>query len=909
MKAVAAVRRMSPLAPALAVLLLGAPAAQGRLPEFYHFSEDSTRLELGGLPVAGLYDEGVLRTFELRFAQADWQVQLAANYDSEVSIAADLIVDGVTYPGVGVRYKGTTSYRRNALKNPFNIDLQFTDPGQDLMGYETLNLHNSAADESFVREVLANHVYRRYIPSPKASFVKLLINGQNWGVYINVQQVNTDLVEEWFQSSRGDRWKVGSTGGMTTPGGGGVLDSTGLVPPGGLGPADSTRIRPAGIGGVRPDSARVPGGMVTPDTTWRPGPQPGGAFADTLVQGGGGGFAGGGGALTWRGTDTTAYQDAYELQRRQSADPWGSLVRLCDVLNNRSLEALADSLDRVLDIDRALWYIAAENLLADSDGYDEKGGDYRLFYEEETGRFHLLQYDANEVLGGGGTMAAGGTPGQGRQFGGTGGTAARGIAKDPFEHQDNASRPLISRLLSVPELRQRYIAHYRTLLAESLDWGNLAPLVQGYRELIESEVEADSLKLGSFAQFQSGFADLQDFVEGRRQYLLSLPDLSRPAPAILSVEAATRAVQRAGSGPLAGAPVQVTATLANAVPVEAVLLYYCEGMAGAFSQVAMADDGAHGDGAAADGVYGGELPPFAAGTLVRYYVEARAAGSFGTASFSPAGAEHDTYVLQVAALRAASTPVVINELMAANGGAVLDPQGEPEDWVELLNVTDGDIDLAGMYLSDAEQNPRQWAFPAGTVLAPGAYLVVWADEDGGDEPGLHASFRLAAGGEHVLLVDADERGNQVLDRVDFPAQEEDHAYGRVPDGTGAFAALSTATPGASNSVPTAVTGSAGTQPPAFRLHANYPNPFNSGTGIAFEVPALAGHQDTPVELAVFDLLGRRVATLVRARVAPGRHEVHWDGRGQHGEELASGVYFYRLTAGDQVATRRLALVR
>ena len=59
-----------------------------------------------------------------------------------------------------------------------------------------------------------------------------------------------------------------------------------------------------------------------------------------------------------------------------------------------------------------------------------------------------------------------------------------------------------------------------------------------------------------------------------------------------------------------------------------------------FSHVSMFDDGAHGDGESGDGVYGGVIPPNSAGSIVRYYIEARASDDVGTTVFSPAGAEH-----------------------------------------------------------------------------------------------------------------------------------------------------------------------------------------------------------------------------------------------------------------------------
>jgi hypothetical protein len=88
-------------------------------------------------------------------------------------------------------------------------------------------------------------------------------------------------------------------------------------------------------------------------------------------------------------------------------------------------------------------------------------------------------------------------------------------------------------------------------------------------------------------------------------------------------------------------------------------------------------------------------------------------------------------------------------------------------------------------------------------------------------------------------------------------------------------------------------------PATFVLHPNYPNPFNPATTIRYEVG-----QAGPVTLAVYDLLGRPVTTLVDALQPVGTYAVSFDGQG-----LASGLYFYRLTAGRQVLSRTMVLVK
>ena len=104
--------------------------------------------------------------------------------------------------------------------------------------------------------------------------------------------------------------------------------------------------------------------------------------------------------------------------------------------------------------------------------------------------------------------------------------------------------------------------------------------------------------------------------------------------------------------------------------------------------------------------------------------------------------------------------------------------------------------------------------------------------------------------------------------------------------------------------PTAVTEASDPTPQRFALEQNYPNPFNATTVIRFTTER-QGH----TEIAVFDLLGQRVRTLVRRPLAAGPHVVFWDGRDEAGRRAATGLYLYRLTSADRSRTRKLLLVR
>jgi hypothetical protein len=177
-----------------------------------------------------------------------------------------------------------------------------------------------------------------------------------------------------------------------------------------------------------------------------------------------------------------------------------------------------------------------------------------------------------------------------------------------------------------------------------------------------------------------------------------------------------------------------------------------------------------------------------------YYVQATADDSVGTIAFSPEGAEHDVYSYVVTYAQAEASDVVINELMALNSTTLADPQGEYDDWIELYNTGDQTIDLSGMYLSDNPENPLKWQIPDGTIIQPGDYILIWADEDGNDDPGLHANFKLSSKGETLWLYDTDANQNVLLDTVSFDTMEADQSIGRLPNGAGGFTTLAEPSP-------------------------------------------------------------------------------------------------------------------
>jgi len=167
-----------------------------------------------------LYDENVVRDIKLYFSQPDWWDLLYQNKEQKICIEADMEVDSLMYHQVGVRFKGYSSASVwPAEKMPFKIKTDEFVPGLDLYGYDSINLSNSYLDPTFVREVVSYHILRKYMPAPKSNFVRLWLNDEYWGIYINSEQVSGELLGEWFEDDTGNRYKC------QAPSGGGLGDS------------------------------------------------------------------------------------------------------------------------------------------------------------------------------------------------------------------------------------------------------------------------------------------------------------------------------------------------------------------------------------------------------------------------------------------------------------------------------------------------------------------------------------------------------------------------------------------------------------------------------------------------------------------------------------------------------------
>jgi hypothetical protein len=531
----------------------------------------------------------------------------------------------------------------------------------------------------------------------------------------------------------------------------------------------------------------------------------------TTGGGGGGGFGAGRSSLNFLGTDTTLYKTAYTIKQANKADIWTDLMKACQALNT----PVEDELKKVFDTDRALWFVANEIIFGDDDSYVNKGGqDYYVFWDKETGRIVPIEYDGNSAFN---SVAS---------------------AWSPFLKETNVQFPIMNKLFAVPAFRQRYLAHVRTIIEELLDPSVFNTKIDFFTRQIDALVNADPKKNTTYAQFQAGTPALKTWLTNRRASLLANAEVNRVAPMVSDVVYSTD--NTAFKKPNAGQSVVVTAKATHSAGISRVNLYYGTGFDGYFDKTQMFDDGAHGDGAANDGTFGGTIAGYAKGTYVRFYVEVAANDAAKTVAYLPKGAEHDVFIYQVNYAGSLTTSVAVNEIMASNATTQTDQNGQFEDWIELFNKTSAPVDLSGFFLSDDAANRGKYKFPQGTTIPANGYLIVWADEDG-SQAGLHANFKLSASGEAIIFSDKD---TAEIENIIFYAQETDKGYARRPNGTGSFVIQNPTFNRSNDLVPTADILSSN----AVRL---FPNPTTEGVTIEVD-------SDKNQRVQVVNMLGQVV---------------------------------------------------
>jgi spore coat protein CotH len=603
-------------------------------------------------PEKDLYDLGIVRTIFLDFPNEDWFDELADFYRTDVEVPAVLTVDRKVYKDVGVHFRGNSSYgMAQGKKKSIGVALDFVDPQQNLLGYEDLNLLNANDDPSFLREVLFNAIAREYGPAPKANLVRVVVNGENFGVYVNVQQTDKRYLKENFASAKGVRWKV---------------------PP-----------NFSGAAGLMDQGDDLEAYKKLYQIKGSPSPEAADAAWKALRE------------LCRVLKETPPERAVEEIGKR--LDVHGALwfLALDNVfMDSDGYYSRGSDYELYLDPDGVMHVLSRDNNetfgfgggpggpggMRGRNGRRGPGGEGGQGGQGgppgsgngESGR--PAGGDDGPPEGGpegrrGGQGGQGGQGGEGGQGGppeggpegrrgGQGGPGGQGMPGgqggqramlDPLAQINEDTRPLVRALLSVPQWRARYLAYVRLIAAEQLTWDSLGKRAQALHALIDAEAKRDDKSLYGYAAFQSSLEPkegaragrtpaLKTWLEARSASLASSPALKAPTFKVPVLGASAKTSAPGNDSSDGGRALVVKARADGEAPAARMVAWTRPSGKGRYVSTPMFDDGKHDDGAAGDGVFGVKIDFDAKTKAVEYYVEAFTAND-AVAAYAPKRAD------------------------------------------------------------------------------------------------------------------------------------------------------------------------------------------------------------------------------------------------------------------------------
>jgi len=701
------------------------------------------------------FDDSSVQEIRIWFDDPDWYNTLEDSHDNDPADpyfpcrfeSGDTVIDPC-----GVRMKGNSSFGV-PIKKSFKFDFDEYDednPDVHFDELKKLNLNNSFKDPTMMREKLFHEFVSVYGPACRVVHCRLFINDEYWGLYSAVEQVDKDFVQRNFGAGEdGNLYKCESSGG--------------------------------------------------------------------------GGF---GSNLAWIDSNPESYWDTYELKTNEADWDYSGIVEFIDALNNSSVADRPAELEPVADVDAMLRAIALNCLFVNLDAYNGSAHNYYVYDRDDTGLFTHIFWDANEAFG---TFRMGMPPSEDARE-----MEAFWLPSGP-PPGGSEPRPLMERLWEVDDYNRAYLRHLARFLREGFDVDSMEPRIIEIADQIRADVYADTNKPYSNTDFEQNLTSdvgggggpgggtiygLTAFVSQRAAFLDTHLDAYAERSdlqlnELMSVNTSTIADEHGdfdpwielynlGPGDVFTFDVFVSDDAADPgkwqLPGELLA-------DGGFTVLWM-------DGEPSEGPAHASFALDAAGGTLHFssrnsgvytlidsvtYPALDADASWGRGHEEEPdweqNAEPTPGEANAHALPNLEGVLFINEFMADNETIIADETGAFEDWIELYNGGEDELDLSGLYMTDDLLVPTMWMIPDGTIIAAGGYLLIWADSDAADGP-LHADFKLGAGGEEIGLYATD--GATLIDSIVFGDQAPDVSMGRIPDGGEDWQYLSTPTPEAAN---------------------------------------------------------------------------------------------------------------
>lgn len=163
---------------------------------------------LNGQNQGSFYNPGLVQDIDISFEQEDWRYLLdSLRFNGDEMLLGSITLNGTTLKDVGVRYRSSRTFRPGMNRNALYIKLNFIKKKQNYQGHQIIELSNALRDPSMVREVLGYEIARDYMPAPQANFAKVNVNGEYYGLLVNIEAVDEAFLKEHYGTAEGSFFK------------------------------------------------------------------------------------------------------------------------------------------------------------------------------------------------------------------------------------------------------------------------------------------------------------------------------------------------------------------------------------------------------------------------------------------------------------------------------------------------------------------------------------------------------------------------------------------------------------------------------------------------------------------------------------------------------------------------------
>lgn len=478
------------------------------------------------------------RVHTINIIMDDWQ-EFIASCKSEEYSSCTLVIDNEAFKNVGIRGKGNTSLTQVESygndRYSFKIEFDHYDDTRNYHGLDKLCLNNIIQDNTYMKDYLSYQMMREMgVASPLCSYVYIMVNGEDWGLYLAVEGVEEAFLQRNYGRDYGELYKPDSMGMGGGRGNGEEFrmdeffggteaqlpegEMEGRMPGGELPDGEL----PGMPGGELPEGAlegRMPGGELPEgELPGRSGGQlPNGAMPDDQIPDGGlpgrpdrelpgkpegelpdGAMPGGcmNGSddvlLKYIDDEMESYANIFNNAKTDASD--GDKARLIE-----ALKKLGDGedLDGTVDIEAVIRYFVVHNFVLNFDSYTGSMIHNYYLYEED-GQMQMIPWDYNLAFGG--FESAGGA------------TALVNYPIDsPVSGGNVEDRPMLAWIFENQEYTDLYHQYFAEFIDKYFDSGYFEEMIDKVSSMIAPYVEKDPTKFCTYEEFETGVSVLREF--------------------------------------------------------------------------------------------------------------------------------------------------------------------------------------------------------------------------------------------------------------------------------------------------------------------------------------------------------------------------------------------------------------